>query len=31
MDFLKQLQGIGFGRHNAGRTYEFEVEFSTKE
>ena len=29
--FLNQLQGIGFGRHNAGRTYEFEVEFSTKE
>lgn len=31
MDFLTQLQSIGFGRHNAGRTYEFEVEFSTKE
>lgn len=31
VDFLNQLQGIGFGRHNAGRTYEFEVEFSTKE
>jgi len=31
MNFLEQLQHIGFGRHNAGRTYEFEVEFSTKE
>jgi len=31
MDFLTQLQRIGFGRHNAGRTYEFEVEFSAKE
>ena len=31
IDFLNQLQNIGFGRHNAGRTYEFEVEFSTKE
>ena len=31
VDFLNQLQNIGFGRHNAGRTYEFEVEFSTKE
>jgi hypothetical protein len=31
MDFLEQLQGIGFGHHNAGRSYEFEVEFSTKE
>ncbi len=31
VDFLNQLQNIGFGKHNAGRTYEFEVEFSTKE
>lgn len=31
VDFLNQLQRLGFGRHNAGRTYEFEVEFSTKE
>jgi len=31
MNFLEQLQGIGFGHHNAGRSYEFEVEFSTKE
>ncbi len=31
IDFLTQLQSIGFGRHNAGRNYEFEVEFSTKE
>ena len=31
MDFLTQLQSIGFGRHNAGRNYEFEVEFSAKE
>jgi len=29
--FLKQLQKIGFGRHNAGRTYEFKVEFTTKQ
>ncbi len=29
--FLNQLQGIGFGRHDAGRSYEFEVKFSTKE
>ncbi|HFU74911.1 MAG TPA: hypothetical protein ENK66_01565, partial [Arcobacter sp.] len=31
MDFLTQLQSIGFGRHHAGRNYEFEVEFSAKE
>ena len=31
VDFLNQLQRMGFGRHDAGRTYEFEVEFSTKE
>jgi len=31
MDFLTQLQNIGFGRHHAGRNYEFEVEFSAKE
>ncbi len=31
MGFLEQLQTIGFGRHNAGRTYEFEAEFIAKE
>jgi protein TonB len=31
IDFLEQLQGIGFGRHNAGRTYKFEAEFIAKE
>jgi len=31
VNFLKQLQKIGFGRHNAGRTYEFKVEFSAKQ
>lgn len=31
LSFLKQLQKIGFGRHNAGRTYEFEAEFIAKE
>lgn len=31
LSFLKQLQSIGFGRHNAGRTYEFEAEFIAKE
>lgn len=29
--FLKQLQGIGLGRHHAGRNYEFDVEFIAKE
>ena len=29
--FLEQLQGIGFGSHNAGRTYKFEAEFIAKE
>lgn len=31
MGFLEQLQTIGFGRHHAGRTYEFEAEFIAKE
>jgi len=31
LSFLKQLQSIGFGKHNAGRTYEFEAEFIAKE
>jgi len=31
LGFLRQLQGIGFGRHRAGRTYEFEAEFIAKE
>ena len=31
VDFLNQLKKIGFGSHDAGRTYEFKVEFSTKE
>jgi len=31
LSFLKQLQAIGFGRHDAGRTYEFEAEFIAKE
>jgi protein TonB len=31
IDFLMQLQRIGLGRHNAGKTYEFEVEFIAKE
>lgn len=29
--FLEQLQEIGFGRHNAERTYEFEAEFIAKD
>ena len=29
--FLNQLKGIGFGKHTAGRTYEFKVEFIAKE
>jgi len=29
--FLKQLQRIGLGKHNAGRSYEFNVEFIAKE
>lgn len=29
--FLKQLQGIGFGRHTAGRNYTFDAEFIAKE
>jgi len=31
LGFLRQLQGIGFGKHSAGRTYEFEAEFIAKE
>lgn len=31
IDFLMQLQGIGFGPHHGGKTYEFEVEFIAKE
>jgi len=31
IDFLMQLQRIGFGKHNAGKTYEFQVEFIAKE
>jgi len=29
--FLEQLQSIGFGPHNGGRTYEYEAEFIAKE
>ena len=31
IDFLMQLQRVGLGRHHAGKTYEFEVEFIAKE
>ena len=31
IDFLMQLQRVGLGRHYAGKTYEFEVEFIAKE
>lgn len=31
IDFLMQLQKTGLGRHNAGKTYEFKVEFIAKE
>ena len=31
IDFLMQLQHIGLGKHNAGKTYEFEVEFIAKD
>jgi len=30
-EYLKQLQEFGFGRHNGGRTYNFEAEFIAKE
>lgn len=31
IDFLMQLQKLGFGTHKGGKTYEFEVEFIAKE
>lgn len=31
IDFLMQLQKLGFGTHKSGKTYEFEVEFIAKE
>jgi hypothetical protein len=31
IDFLMQLQRMGLGKHDAGKTYEFEVEFIAKE
>jgi len=30
-EYLEQLQEFGFGRHNGGRTYNFEAEFIAKE
>ena len=31
IDFLEQLQKLGLGSHNGGKTYEIEVEFTAKE
>jgi len=31
IDFLEQLQRLGLGKHNGGKTYEIEVEFTAKE
>jgi protein TonB len=31
VEYLEQLQSIGFGRHRGERTYQFEAEFIAKE